>query len=127
MTGRTEFSRKVKMERWTHCGGRCEGVNDEGERCNVKLYPGDYDFDHDNPDGLTGEATFENCRVLCKSCHGAKTKKDRERIDKAKRVESFHVTGQSRERKGRPIPGSKRSGWKAQYNRDKGRFEMVKR
>lgn len=50
-----------------------------------------FDIDHDNPDGLTGEPTFENARLLCEPCHAEKTKKDVAAIAKAKRREARHV------------------------------------
>ena len=59
--------------------GHCEG-------CTRKLMAGDFHYDHDTPDGLGGEPTLENCRVLCRACHATKTtKNDVPRIAKAKR------------------------------------------
>lgn len=86
---RKEFSKAVKVARLKHAmregALRCEG-------CGVLLKPGGFAFDHDDPDGLTGEPTFENCRVLCTSlCHKMKTKKDVLKIAKAKRVEAKHL------------------------------------
>ena len=46
---------------------------------------------HIIPDGLTGEPTFENSKLLCLECHGAKTKDDVKSIAKAKRVEAKHL------------------------------------
>src|SRR5689334_15917554 len=82
---RREFSAKVKLARWQHCNGMCEG-------CGRKLFTGDIRYDHHNPDGLTGEPTFENCRVLCRDCHSIKTSmQDVPRIAKAKRRERRHL------------------------------------
>lgn len=50
-----------------------------------------FQIDHVIPDGLTGEPTFENSRLLCLECHGEKTKKDVKSIAKAKRVEAKHL------------------------------------
>jgi len=50
-----------------------------------------FEIDHIIPDGLTGEPTFENSRLLCPECHGEKTKKDVKSIAKAKRVEAKHL------------------------------------
>ena len=55
------------------------------------LKPGAYQCDHVNPDGLTGEPTFENARILCIPCHKDKTKVDVANIAKAKRREIAHV------------------------------------
>ncbi len=63
---RSEFTRKVKKSAWDRCGGRCE-------KCTAKLFPGKYAYDHDLPDQMGGEATLENCRVLCDACHDEKT------------------------------------------------------
>src|ERR1035437_2551762 len=79
MKMRTEFSQKVKANAAIRADGNCEV-------CTRKLRAGDFHFDHEVPDALGGEATFENCRVLCRSCHGEKTAKaDMPRIAKAKR------------------------------------------
>lgn len=97
---RKEFSARVKAERFRFANGHCES-------CTRKLYPGDIHYDHDNPDGLTGEPTFENCRALCRSCHLVKTKKDVTRIAKAKRSERKHIGAR---KLGRTIPGRRFNG-----------------
>lgn len=83
---RQEFSAKTKLARWQHAKGHCEC-------CGRKLYTGDiaYDFDHDTPDGLGGDISFANCRVLCRGCHRSKTRQDVRTIAKAKRVERAHL------------------------------------
>ena len=105
---RQEFTAKVKREALARSNGYCEG-------CTKKLFVGDYHYDHDNPDGLTGEPTLENCRVLCKACHGAKTVKDVAMIARAKRRELKHAgikksgwTIPGRKFDGTPIPSRKR-------------------
>jgi 5-methylcytosine-specific restriction protein A len=50
-----------------------------------------FHFDHDTPDGLTGEPTLANCRLLCAPCHGLKTKTDVTQIARAKRREARHL------------------------------------
>ena len=76
---RHEFSAKVKAAAALRADGHCE-------QCTRKLMTGDYHYDHDIPDGLGGDPTLDNCRVLCRSCHSAKsTLKDIPRIAKAKR------------------------------------------
>jgi 5-methylcytosine-specific restriction endonuclease McrA len=50
-----------------------------------------WDIDHIRPDGLLGEPTLDNARLLCKVCHGTKTKDDVKRIAKAKRQEAKHL------------------------------------
>lgn len=111
---RREFSRSVKIAAFLRADGRCEGTLDDGSRCPTKLTPGKFEYDHDNPDGLTGEPTLENCVVLCSSCHSTKTKTDRQRIDKAKRQQAAHVGAKTR--KSRPLPGTKASGIRKRMN-----------
>ena len=50
-----------------------------------------WQIDHIRADGLLGEPTFENSRLLCLPCHAEKTKDDVARISKAKRVEAKHL------------------------------------
>ena len=81
---RREFSSKVMVAAFKRSGGHCE-------RCSALLYVGKFQYDHANPDGLTGEPTLENCAVLCVNCHGEKTKADVKNIAQAKRRERNHV------------------------------------
>jgi 5-methylcytosine-specific restriction enzyme A len=78
---RKEFSTSVKVAAWKRCGGLCE-------ECGDLLKPGRFQYDHDNPDGLTGEPTLDNCVVRCTPCHSEKTKQDVANIAKAKRREA---------------------------------------
>lgn len=78
---RREFSAKTKALAAQRSGGHCDA-------CTRKLMTGDYHYDHDTPDGLGGEPTLENCKVLCKACHSIKTcTRDVPQIAKAKRRE----------------------------------------
>lgn len=88
---RKEFPTRIKVERFQFCGGRCEGVRDDGTRCNALLIPGRWICDHNNPDGLTGEPTFENARCLCPDCNSRKTKRDVMNIARAKRRQAKHI------------------------------------
>lgn len=84
---RTEFHPKVMIAAWDRADGRCELC-----QSGVTLLPGDIFYDHIIPDALGGEATLENCQVLCRSHHNEKTHKtDVPRIAKAKRVQRRHV------------------------------------
>jgi 5-methylcytosine-specific restriction protein A len=80
---RSEFKASIKVAREKHAGGKCE-------ECHAPLSIGKYHFDHVTPDGLTGQPTFENCRVLCIPCHREKTATDVADIAKAKRREAAH-------------------------------------
>lgn len=83
---RREFPKKVKQQRWEHCNGKCEGS------CGRVLRTGHIHYDHDIPDAMGGEPTFENCRVLCTECHGAKTgQRDIPTIAKSNRVRDRHL------------------------------------
>lgn len=99
---RREFSAKVKAAAFLRANGSCEG-----ERCGARLSIGKYHYDHDNPDGLTGEPTLENCKVLCFACHKVKTKKDVGDIARAKRRERNHIGATSPKR---TIPGKRFNG-----------------
>jgi 5-methylcytosine-specific restriction protein A len=78
---RREFPAKVRLAAFQRADGHCED-------CRVRLSPGRFAYDHIVPDALGGEPTLDNCMVLCRACHGAKTAKaDVPRIAKAKRVE----------------------------------------
>ena len=101
---RIEFTKKTKLEAWSRSGGNCEG-------CTARLYPGRFDYDHVIPTELGGPATLENCAVLCSACHRKKTGQiDIPTIAKSNRVRASHL--KLKQPKGRPIPGSKRSGYK---------------
>ena len=81
---RREFPARVKLAAWERAGGRCEN-------CSRKLYPGDMHYDHAIPDGSGGEPVLDNCAVLCRSCHGAKTRRDMVAVAKGKRVQQRHL------------------------------------
>lgn len=84
---RQEFPRAVKVaaiKRATVNGQvYCEACG-----CMTK---GKFEIDHVRPDGLLGEPTIENARILCVACHKEKTKSDVRSIAKAKRVEARNL------------------------------------
>jgi hypothetical protein len=52
----------------------------------------DANFDHDQPVGLGGKPTFENCRLMCVAHHAEKTRtKDMPIIRKADRQAKAHA------------------------------------
>lgn len=82
---RREFSKQVKREALRRSAGKCEGEN-----CGA-LFGVKFHFDHDIADGLGGEPTLENCKVLCHACHDEKTRKhDVPLIAKVKRISDKH-------------------------------------
>lgn len=79
---RTEFAKRVKLKAYVR-----SLVNDKPhcEQCS-KLILGVPEYDHIKADGLGGEATLENCAVLCGACHRRKThEQDRPTMAKADR------------------------------------------
>lgn len=102
---RTEFSDKVKVQAFERCGGCCDG-------CGVKIVPGNGpEYDHRLPDALGGTATLENCDVLCRNCHGAKTAKvDVPAIARAKRLHRKQIGAASKPRS--KLAGGKDGRWK---------------
>jgi len=101
---RHEFSAKTKVSAFERAKGACELC------CTgIKLRPGDIFYDHVIADALGGEATLENCQVLCRSHHDAKTRKDDvPAIAKAKRRQRNHAGI----RKPSRFPASRDSKWK---------------
>lgn len=75
---RAEFSKKTKLARFEYANGHCE-------ECGLKIL-GSAEYDHDKEDFIGGDNSFDNCRCLCKKCHGRKTKKNRPQIDKTRRI-----------------------------------------
>ena len=100
---RREFSAKVRQQRYEFSDGRCEC-------CGIKLQPGriHYEYDHDTPDYLGGQPTFDNCRVYCRPCHSEKTRAEAPRIAKARRIYRRHIGIKKRSR----FPGAKTSPYK---------------
>lgn len=80
---RREFSATVRKARLKHAHGKCE-------ECAQPLDGIFFDFDHDTPDGLGGEPTYENCRVLCTGCHKEKSRRDKELMQKADNIKAKH-------------------------------------
>ena len=50
-----------------------------------------WEIDHVRADGLLGEATLENAKLICKPCHLEKTAQDVKQITQAKRREAIHL------------------------------------
>ena len=84
---RREFSKAVKVQAIKRATG-ADG-NQYCEECHALAKR--FQIDHVNPDGLTGEPTLENARLLCRPCHAEKTKQDVADIARAKRREALHL------------------------------------
>lgn len=111
---RREFPAKVKAAALKRCMDAQGIPRCEGHGCGVALVAAMTNFDHDVADGLGGEPTLENCKVLCKTCHGLKTfEHDNPVMQKAdaQRKKSFGI-----KRNSKPLPGTKRSGLRKRMN-----------
>lgn len=107
---RREFPAKIKLQAWDRCK-----VNGKPhcEECRGLLV-GRAEYDHIKPDGLGGEPTLENCKVLCAKCHSRKThQQDRPIMIKADRQKK-KTAGINRAKA--VIPGSKASRWKRTFD-----------
>jgi len=106
---RKEFSRRVKALAFKRCCDEKGVPHCQG--CGVVLVAGNVAFDHDQADGLGGDNSLENCKVLCiKTCHAKKTlTQDNPIMQKADRVfkKTFSIA-KSRN----TMPGSRNSPWK---------------
>jgi|SRR5215472_14989652 len=110
---REEFSAEVRRAAWERCQGFCEGrrwsdVAGEMTRCCAPIDIGEFHYDHVIPYWTCRDSSLSNCQVLCRECHRRKTKGDVRDIAKVKRIRDKLI--KARRPKGRPIPGSKRSG-----------------
>ena len=93
-------------------GGACEGP------CGRKLRNEPWHLDHIRAIELGGTNDPSNLQILCEWCHKPKTAEDHSKAAKGKRLATAQAIPPSqRQKKGRPMPGSKRSGWKKTFNR----------
>ena len=80
------------------CGEKIDGVREK------------WTIEHLRALGLGGEDVDSNCRPAHEDCRRIKDKDDVSRISKAKRQKANHIG--IKKPKGRPMPGSKASGFK---------------
>lgn len=101
---RQEFTRTTKLKAWDRAEGRCE-------ECGRKLGPAEpAQYDHRIACDLGGDNSADNCVVLCRACHTAKTTgEDMPRIVRSRKARARHANADKTKR---PLPGSKASGWK---------------
>lgn len=89
----------------------------------------DAEFDHIHPVNLGGTNDLDNCRTLCKDCHRFKTNGGEQKattygsdVHEAAKVK--RLSGMTGNKKGkakipsRPMPGTKKSGWKKPFNKN---------
>jgi 5-methylcytosine-specific restriction enzyme A len=106
---RSEFSKATKLEAFKLADGCCEN-------CGLKIVGSiaPVIYDHIVPDALGGDNSLDNCQCLCTPCDKLKTftpiDGDIPRIAKAQR--GLERRANVRQKRGRPLPGTKRSGLK---------------
>ena len=87
---RREFSVRTKFIAWVRSGGRCEAVivyrDGSSARCDAKLFPGRFRYDHIDPDWFSKDNSLDNCQVICLECDGRKTPRDQKNVAKSKRI-----------------------------------------
>jgi 5-methylcytosine-specific restriction enzyme A len=95
--------------------------------CGLQIHPTRQEWHLDHAIALAdgGEDTEENLRPAHFDCHLIKTKSDVARIAKGKRMRAKFMG--SKTPSPRPLPGSKRSKWRKEYNRGTGKWETVTR
>lgn len=109
MTDARSISQKLRAEIVLRQGGRCP--------CGDKLMPARFHIDHIQAVSAGGDASPGNLQALCLNCHKAKTFRPRGGATtisgdnfEAKRAGRIAVGG--KQRKSRPMDGSKDSLWK---------------
>ncbi|MGT2481426.1 HNH endonuclease signature motif containing protein [Methylobacterium oryzae CBMB20] len=107
---RREFSKAVLRAALNRADGQCEGLLTDGNRCPCALQVGRFHYDHIVPAALKEDASLENCRVLCRPCHAAKTVVDVGVIARVRRVRDRHMGIIDPRR--RPLPGGRASPYK---------------
>jgi hypothetical protein len=105
---RHEFPLSVRKAAFRRC---CKDGRPYCESCGVELNARTgVVYEHVTPDGLGGEPTLENCSVRCRTCADIKSfTEDNPRMAKADRVFKRNY---GLKKSSRPMPGSKKSGWK---------------
>jgi hypothetical protein len=111
---RREFSAKTKRLAWERCNEQCEYIRPDGTRCRAPLATGRFIYDHCDPDWYSKDNELENCSVICLPCNREKTAKDQGDIAKSKRIIDKRI--KARKPKGRPLMGTKASGFKKKFN-----------
>lgn len=116
MSNRREFTDKQKVEIFQRANGHCE--NPACRRKIVgRLTP---NYDHIIPDAVADKSkplTAKDGQLLCSDCHAVKTNEQNagpasrgDKTEIAKTVRLIANRAGVKKQKGRPLPGSKRSG-----------------
>lgn len=104
MSKRPKWTAKQRAEIFRDNKGECY-------LCERKIAPGEaWEAEHPKARGLGGSDKQEDMRPVHIDCHEPKTKADVAIMRKADRQAKAHLGLKAKS--GRPIPGSKASGWK---------------
>lgn len=105
---RKDLTDQQKAKLFLDAGGKCAGP------CGRKLRSADvWHADHIIALENGGTNDVSNFQVLCEWCHKPKTADDHGKAAKTRAIATAHVVPTSQRKKsGKPMPGSKRSGWK---------------
>jgi 5-methylcytosine-specific restriction protein A len=108
---RRTLTDQQKAKLFLQRGGKCH-------RCKRKLAPGDtWTVEHVIALENGGSNDWDNIDITCAWCLPAKNAEDHGKAAKARAVAVAHVVPRGeRQKKGRPLPGTKRSGWKHKMN-----------
>ena len=99
----TDIPVRVKLRIFDKCNGTCQ-------KCRSRVYPGRFQYDHITAIINGGGNRESNLWILCDSCHGGKTREDVGIKSRTARIRANHLG--LKKPKGRPMPGSRASGWK---------------
>jgi|DEB0MinimDraft_4_1074332.scaffolds.fasta_scaffold00017_35 hypoxanthine-guanine phosphoribosyltransferase len=111
---RLEFSVKTKQAAYARSGGRCE--NDECGLLFDASNPAEYD--HVIEDYYDGGNSLDNCKVICRSCHKAKSRSRASVIAKSRRIIKKAANIRPKKRGFQKPDGYK-------YNWQRGRYERA--
>lgn len=119
MNRRNNFTNETKREAYHRSQGICEChriPNWPYPICGRPLGTANTFYDHIDPDWFCGCNDLDNCAALTKTCNALKTSTiDQPAIAHVKRV-SDRARGIVRAPKGRPLAGTRASGWRKSFS-----------
>lgn len=115
---RAEFTKDTKREALKRAKGVCEATGKfyglmPGQRCSMPIATG-VEFDHVILEANSHDNSLENCAAVCIPCHRFKTTKHD--IPAAAKTVRQRDKDNGIRRRGRPMAGSKASGWKKRFD-----------
>lgn len=118
---RAEFSKPTKREALRRSGGHCEaigrmyGLAPVLGRCNAPL-ANNIVYDHVVLDANSKDNSLENCAAVCIACHKWKSAKHDTPMA-AKTVRLSDKNSGIKKPTGRPMAGTRASGWRKPFNK----------